>query len=198
VRAASRDFVGVQIYRQIPVPGKGQGASMPPPMPFAEGETDVEPCQARGPAKWNHYVYARDQEAIMVTENGIQTDNDARRVWYVDCRTGGVAGKHCAGVPVLGYFHCLCWINFEWKGYKRSLACCRQQNHVKRTPSQVQPMWAESHQQRLRGEYGTDQCRTLHARRGHVRRTAGGFIAEEPGLVGAGAAFPQRHRRRGS
>ncbi len=114
------DFVGVQIYRQIPVPGKGKALPMPPPMPFAEGG-DMMSNLARPEALRNgiNYVYAETKKPIMVTENGIQTDNDARRVWYVDAALAGLQESIAAGVPVLGYFHWSLLDNFEWEqGYK--------------------------------------------------------------------------------
>jgi len=114
------DFVGVQIYRQIPVPGKGKVLPAPPPMPFAEG-ADLMSNLARPEALRNgvDYVHAETKKPIMVTENGIQTDNDARRVWYVDAALAGLQESIARGVPVLGYFHWSLLDNFEWEqGYK--------------------------------------------------------------------------------
>lgn len=55
---------------------------------------------------------------IMVTENGIATDNDDERVFFLDAATQGVANALSDGIPVIGY---CCWSlldNFEWqKGF---------------------------------------------------------------------------------
>lgn len=59
-------------------------------------------------------------QAIVVTEHGIATDDDAERIEFID---RGLRGLHAAmadGVPVLGYIHWSAFDNFEWvKGYSQ-------------------------------------------------------------------------------
>jgi beta-glucosidase len=55
---------------------------------------------------------------VLVTENGIETDDDERRVWYVDAALAGLHEAIDSGVPVLGYLHWSLIDNFEWsRGY---------------------------------------------------------------------------------
>ena len=54
----------------------------------------------------------------MVTENGIATADDARRVAFIDRALDGVQSCIRDGLPVKGYFHWSLLDNFEWqKGY---------------------------------------------------------------------------------
>ena len=55
---------------------------------------------------------------LIVTENGIATADDRRRVAFLEEALAGV--QHCIadGLPVKGYFHWSLMDNFEWqKGY---------------------------------------------------------------------------------
>jgi beta-glucosidase len=114
------DFTGAQIYRQFPIPGKGKPLARPDPLPFTEGEGMLAQF-ARPEALRNgvEYVYAQTQKPIMVSENGIDTENDQRRIWYIDAALAGLQEAMAKGVPVLGYFHWSLLDNFEWtQGYK--------------------------------------------------------------------------------
>ena len=114
------DFTGVQVYRQFPIPGKGRPLPAQPPLPFTEGEGMMAPF-VRPEALRNgvEYVYAQTQKPILVSENGIDTENDQRRIWYIDAALSGLNESIAKGVPVLGYFHWSLIDNFEWtQGYK--------------------------------------------------------------------------------
>lgn len=55
---------------------------------------------------------------IMVTENGIATEDDTRRVAFIDEATKGVAACIADYIPVIGYCHWSLIDNFEWqKGF---------------------------------------------------------------------------------
>ncbi len=55
---------------------------------------------------------------IMVTENGIATADDSRRIAFIKQATDGVASCVEEGIPVLGYMYWSLLDNFEWqKGY---------------------------------------------------------------------------------
>ncbi|WP_130837966.1 glycoside hydrolase family 1 protein [Lachnoclostridium sp. Marseille-P6806] len=55
---------------------------------------------------------------IIVTENGIATDDDSRRVVFIDQATKGVADCITEGLPVIGYCYWSLMDNFEWqKGF---------------------------------------------------------------------------------
>ena len=54
----------------------------------------------------------------MVTENGIATEDDARRVAFIDRATDGIASCIQSGIPVIGYMYWSLMDNFEWqKGF---------------------------------------------------------------------------------
>lgn len=52
---------------------------------------------------------------LIVTENGIATADDTRRVAFIEAALAGV--QHCIadGIPVKGYFHWSLMDNFEWQ-----------------------------------------------------------------------------------
>jgi beta-glucosidase len=56
---------------------------------------------------------------MMVTENGIGTDNDARRLEYYRRALQGVANCLRDGLDIRGYFAWSAFDNFEWmQGYR--------------------------------------------------------------------------------
>ena len=55
---------------------------------------------------------------LIVTENGIATADDTRRVAFIEQALAGVQRCVADGLPVKGYFHWSLMDNFEWqKGY---------------------------------------------------------------------------------
>lgn len=114
------DFTGTQVYRQFPIPGKGKPLPPKEPLPFAEGEGMMAPF-VRPEALRNgvEYVYAQTHKPVIVSENGIDTQNDLRRILYIDAALASLQEAMAKGVPVLGYFHWSLIDNFEWtQGYK--------------------------------------------------------------------------------
>lgn len=66
-------------------------------------------------------VYQHMQKPIIVTENGIATDNDERRVAFIDRALEGIQACITDGIPVQGYMHWSLMDNFEWQlGYSRT------------------------------------------------------------------------------
>lgn len=58
---------------------------------------------------------------ILVTENGVATDNDAERIEFMARAIEGVAQAKAAGVPVIGYCYWSLLDNFEWQlGYAQT------------------------------------------------------------------------------
>ena len=113
------DFAAVQIYRQVRIPGSGKPLPAPPPMPYVKPD-DMFAAMSRPEALRNgvEYVYSAVKKPIFVTENGLETENDARRVWYIDAALSGLHEAIAGGVPVLGYLHWSLMDNFEWEqGY---------------------------------------------------------------------------------
>lgn len=63
-------------------------------------------------------VYQEMPIPIMVTENGIATEDDAERVTFIKTALSGVQSCIADKIPVLGYMHWSLMDNFEWqKGY---------------------------------------------------------------------------------
>jgi beta-glucosidase len=56
---------------------------------------------------------------VLVTENGIATQDDERRVRYIDTALAGVRRCLADEIDVLGYFYWSALDNFEWAyGYE--------------------------------------------------------------------------------
>jgi len=75
---------------------------------------------------------------IMVTENGIATDDDTRRVAFIEAATKGVASCIADGIPVTGYCHWSLMDNFEWqKGFSMRFGLIAvDRNTMTRTPKE--------------------------------------------------------------
>lgn len=131
------DFTGAQIYRQIRIPGKGAALLEPTPLPMTENEGRMSRF-SRPEAVRNglEYVYAETKKPIVITENGIDTENDARRVWYINAALASLHEAVAEGIPVLGYFHWSLIDNFEWnQGFKIKYGLCSvDRTTFRRTP----------------------------------------------------------------
>jgi beta-glucosidase len=65
------------------------------------------------------YIHAETNKPVFVTENGIETDNDQRRICFIDQSLAGLRDAIADGVPVLGYVHSSLLDNYEFsRGYK--------------------------------------------------------------------------------
>jgi len=130
--AAVNDFIGVQTYSRARVDSHG---GMPPEAgrELTQMHDEFWP-QAIG--ETIRYAHAKAGKPIYVTENGIATDNDERRVAYIKGAVQAV--KDCVddGIPVRGYIHWSLLDNFEWTfgyGPKFGLVAVDRQTFV-RTP----------------------------------------------------------------
>jgi beta-glucosidase len=109
------DFLGVQTYTRCRV---GKSGDLPP-------EPGVELTQM-GYEFWPEAVEAciryasqRVRVPIYVTENGIATEDDTRRVEYLDRALAGILNCLNDGIDVRGYIHWSLLDNFEWiMGYR--------------------------------------------------------------------------------
>lgn len=71
---------------------------------------------------WNRF-----KKPIVITENGICTGDDMKRIIAINDYLGYVHQAISKGIPVQGYFHWSTWDNFEWSlgpSYKFGLASC--------------------------------------------------------------------------
>jgi beta-glucosidase len=109
------DFVGVQAYSRTRVGAAGvlgpeSGVDVLP-MGYEYWPTAAEASIRRAAAVTGLPVY--------VTENGIGTDDDARRIAYLRDSLAGVARTIADGLDVRGFFHWSLLDNFEWAfGYR--------------------------------------------------------------------------------
>ena len=108
------DFLGVQNYTRSLIGPDGQ-------LPNPEGAELTQMNYEFYPEALEHVLrrVAEDFHGdLYVTENGIATSDDTRRVAFIDAALNGVAACIRDGLPVKSYFHWSLLDNFEWqKGY---------------------------------------------------------------------------------
>lgn len=111
---ADDDFVGVQTYGRDYV---GPDKSVEPPADIARRENGKEwfPAAVGNVVR---YVHQATGKPVLVTENGIDAEDDAERARFIPEAVASVLQARDAGVPVLGYIHWSLLDNFEWlSGY---------------------------------------------------------------------------------
>ena len=108
------DFLGVQNYTRARY---DQNGSMTAP----EGAELTQMDYEFYPEALEHVLrrVAKDFHGdLIVTENGIATADDTRRVAFIERALAGVQNCLTDGLPVKGYFHWSLLDNFEWqKGF---------------------------------------------------------------------------------
>jgi beta-glucosidase len=108
--ARRADFVGVQTYTRVRIGAQGP---LPPPDGAETTAAGYEyyPSAIGGTIRFAHERMGRP---IWVTENGMATDDDARRIAYIDEALDAVRGCIEDGIPVHSYIHWSLLDNFEW------------------------------------------------------------------------------------
>jgi beta-glucosidase len=108
--ASADDFIGVQCYTRVRIGTRGPL----PPEPGAE-------FTQMGYELWPDAVQASIRRAsaiarapIIVTESGVATDDDSRRIGYVERVLSGIAQCLRDGIDVRGFFYWSLLDNFEW------------------------------------------------------------------------------------
>ena len=108
------DFFGLQTYTRFRFDESG----MVPPPPGAEltlSGYEYYPQALASTIRWAHRTIGKP---IYVTENGIGTHDDARRIAFIDEALDGVAECLDEGIAVHSYLHWSLLDNFEWtSGY---------------------------------------------------------------------------------
>ena len=109
--AAGDDFVGVQAYTRTFVGPSG-------PVPVApDVETTLTGWEFFPPAAELGIRSAWELSShvpVMVTENGIATSDDSRRIAYTREALAGIHAAIADGITVLGYQHWSALDNYEW------------------------------------------------------------------------------------
>ena len=114
--AASRsDFVGVQGYTRALIGPEGP-RKPPKGVELTNTKWEYYP-QAIGAAV--RYAASQAKVPVYVTENGIATDDDPRRIAFIDAALASLRDAIAAGVDLRGYFHWTLLDNWEWnEGFK--------------------------------------------------------------------------------
>lgn len=114
VARSHADFFGVQTYTRFVFDQSG----MKPPPPGAEltlSGYEYYPQALANTIRWAHRAVGKP---IYVTENGIATHDDARRIAFIDAALDGVRACLNEGIPVHSYLYWSLLDNFEWtSGY---------------------------------------------------------------------------------
>jgi beta-glucosidase len=111
------DFLGVQVYSRTRVGPKsvlaGEDGVPTLPMGYEFWPESLGACLRRA---WD---YTGGSVPLLVTENGIGTDNDPQRIEYVQRALEGVLSCIADGIDVRGYTYWSLMDNFEWAfGYR--------------------------------------------------------------------------------
>jgi len=112
--AAHDDFIGVQVYGRDYV---GRDRSVPGPADIERRSNGKEwfPSAVGNVVRHVHQVTGKP---VLVTENGIDAEDDAERARFIPEAVRSVLAARDVGVPVFGYIHWSLLDNFEWlSGY---------------------------------------------------------------------------------
>ena len=108
------DFLGVQNYTRTLYGPQGQ-------LPAPEGAELTQMDYEFYPQGLEHVIRKVAEGfhgELMVTENGVATADDSRRVAFIDAALAGVRNCLADGLPLKGYFYWSLLDNFEWqKGF---------------------------------------------------------------------------------
>jgi len=108
------DFVGVQTYGRAFV-GRDRDVAPPADAPKRPNGKEWFPAAIGNVLR---YVHKATGKPVLVTENGIDADDDTERARFIPEAIASVEAATADGVPVLGYIHWSLLDNFEWlSGY---------------------------------------------------------------------------------
>jgi beta-glucosidase len=105
------DFFGLQNYTRA-VYGADGLQRVPEGAEITQMGNEYYPEGLEGVVR---YVWKSLGIPIIITENGIATDDDTRRVAFIDRALKGVNACIAEGIPVNGYMHWSLMDNFEWQ-----------------------------------------------------------------------------------
>lgn len=106
------DFLGVQNYSRMLV---GPEGPLPPELELTPMGYEFYPEALAGVLRETSKLGL----PLIVTENGVATDDDTRRIEFIDRALAGVQTCLRDGIDVRGYVHWSAFDNFEWMlGYK--------------------------------------------------------------------------------
>jgi beta-glucosidase len=109
--SAADTVVGVQAYTRVRI---GPGGPVPPPPGAETTQMGWEYLPGAVGAAVRHAARVSGGVPCLVTENGIATEDDERRIAYLHGALAALADATAAGVDVRGYLHWSLLDNFEW------------------------------------------------------------------------------------
>lgn len=114
-REDASDWIGVQTYTRAVVGPEGEQRP-PRDAELTQMGYEFYPQALGATAREAH---TRTGKPVLVTENGIGTEDDERRVAYLDGALSGLHEEIEHGLPCLGYLYWSALDNFEWNsGYR--------------------------------------------------------------------------------
>jgi beta-glucosidase len=114
VARSHADFIGVQTYTRFLVDANGIAAP-PAGSEMTDAGYEFYPEALAATIRWAHAAIGKP---IYITESGIATDDDTRRIAYIDRALAGVRDCLDEGIAVNSYLYWSLLDNFEWtSGY---------------------------------------------------------------------------------
>jgi len=107
------DWVGIQAYTRTRIGADG-------PMPIPDGAETTLTGWEFYPGALEYGIrrsWERNGVPIYVTENGVATADDSRRIAYTQGALEGVSAALSDGIDVRGYLHWSALDNYEWGSY---------------------------------------------------------------------------------
>ncbi len=104
------DFIGVQTYTRFLVDDSGP-VSPPQGAELTDAGYEFYPQALGTTIRWAHAAIGKP---IYVTESGIATDDDTRRIAFIDQALASLKGCLADGIPVHSYLYWSLLDNFEW------------------------------------------------------------------------------------
>lgn len=104
------DFIGVQPYTRFRVDASGMVAP-PAGAELTDAGYEFYPQALANVVRWAHDAF---DKPIYVTENGIATNDDARRIAFIDAALDGLRSCIADGIAVRSYLYWSLLDNFEW------------------------------------------------------------------------------------
>lgn len=125
--AANADFIGVQTYTRARI---GMRGPLPPPK-FADTTDAGYEFYPEALGGTIRLAAARTGRPVYVTENGIATSNDQRRIAYINAALREVRKCLDEGIDVRSYIHWSLLDNFEWTaGYSQHFGLVEVDPHT--------------------------------------------------------------------
>ncbi len=112
--ARKDDFIGVQAYLRTFI---GKDGPLPVPEGVEKTLTGWEYFPGALESAVRHTAEVTNGTPILVTENGIATADDNRRIDYTYGALEGLHSAMASGINVLGYIHWSALDNYEWGSY---------------------------------------------------------------------------------